>query len=221
MPEYQNPQQEPGSERRLLLVFLLTFIVLIFLEPLLKKYGPQPPAQPHPTQPAPAQPAAAPSSPAAAVSVPAPPPPPTAAKQASAETETVIDSDLYRITFTNRGAQVKSWILKKFKNDAQTGPLDLVNPEAASKFGDPLSLWTYDETVRNRLNSALYVPSKEGNLASPAQLSFEYADRDLVVRKTFHFDNTYLLKIDTSVFYKGAEIFAAPAWPAGFGDQVT
>lgn len=133
----------------------------------------------------------------------------------------MIDSDLYRITFTNRGAQVKSWILKKFKNDAQTGPLDLVNPEAASKFGDPLSLWTYDETVRNRLNSALYVPSKEGNLASPAQLSFEYADRDLVVRKTFHFDNTYLLKIDTSVFYKGAEIFAAPAWPAGFGDQVT
>ena len=133
----------------------------------------------------------------------------------------MVDSDLYRITFTNRGAQVKSWILKKFKNDAQSGPLDLVNPEAASKFGDPLSLWTYDETVRNRLNSVLYVPSKEGDLASPAQLSFEYADRDLVVRKTFHFDNSYLLKIDTSVFYKGAEIFAAPAWPAGFGDQVT
>jgi YidC/Oxa1 family membrane protein insertase len=222
LPEYQNPQQEPGSERRLLLVFLLTFIVLIFIEPLLKKYGPQPPAEQHHAQPAPApgQPAAASTIPAPAVSVPAPPPP-TVTKQASAEAETVIDSPLYRITFTNRGAQVKSWILKKFKNDAQSGPLDLVNPEAASKFGYPLSLWTYDEALRNQLNSVLYVPSKQGDVSAPAQLSFEYADKDLVVRKTLHFDNTYVLKVDTSVFYKGAEVFAAPAWPAGFGDQVT
>jgi YidC/Oxa1 family membrane protein insertase len=219
LPEYQNPQQEPGSERRLLLVFLLTFIVLIFLEPLLKKYGPQPPVQQHPTQAAPVQNTSAPTAPAPVVSVRATPPS-TVAKQASAETETVIESDLYRVTFTNRGAQVKSWILKKFKNDAQTGPLDLVNPEAAPKFGYPLSLWTYDETLRNRLNSVLYVASKEGNLQSPAQLSFEYADQDLVVRKTFHFDNSYVLTVDTSVFYKGAQIFAPPAWPAGFGDQV-
>ena len=62
-----------------------------------------------------------------------------------AKTETVIENDLYRITFTNRGAQVKSWILKKFDNDAQNGPLDLVNPAAAEKYGYPLSLWTYDE----------------------------------------------------------------------------
>jgi YidC/Oxa1 family membrane protein insertase len=220
LPEYQNPQQEPGSERRLLLVFLLTFIVLIFIEPLLKKYGPQPPAQQHPTQAAPAQPAAASTTPAAAVSVPIAPPS-TVTKQASSETETVIDSPLYRITFTNRGAQVKSWILKKFRNDAQTGPLDLVNSEAASKFGYPLSLWTYDEALRNRLNSVLYVPSKQGDLPAPAEISFEYADHDLVVRKTFHFDDTYVLKVDTSVFYNGAEIFAAPAWPSGFGDQVT
>ena len=46
------------------------------------------------------------------------------------ETETVIENDLYRITFTNRGAQVKSWILKKFDNDAENGPLDLVNAPA-------------------------------------------------------------------------------------------
>jgi len=29
------------------------------------------------------------------------------------------------------------------------------------------------------------------------------------------------LNVETSVVYKGAEIFAAPAWPAGFGDQLT
>ena len=28
-----------------------------------------------------------------------------------------MENDLYRIRFTNRGAQVKSWVLKKFKDD--------------------------------------------------------------------------------------------------------
>ena len=67
----------------------------------------------------------------------------------------------------------------------------------------------------------LYVASNEGNLTAPAKITFEYADQDLVVRKTFHFDHTYVLNVETSVLYKGAEIFAAPAWPSGFGDQVT
>ena len=142
-------------------------------------------------------------------------------KQASAETETVIENDLYRITFTNRGAQVKSWILKKFDNDAQNGLLDLVNPAAAQKYGYPLSLWTYDEALRNRLNSALYVASNDGHLSAPAQVTFEYADQDLVVRKTFRFDHTYVLNVETSVIYKGAALFAPPAWPSGFGDEVT
>ena len=133
----------------------------------------------------------------------------------------MIENDLYKITFTNRGAQVKSWILKKFDNDAQNGPLDLVNTAAAQKYGYPLSLWTYDETLRNKLNSVLYVASNEGQLTAPAEITFEYADQDVVVRKTFHFDHTYVLNVETSVVYKGAEIFAAPAWPAGFGDQAT
>jgi YidC/Oxa1 family membrane protein insertase len=221
LAEFKNPQQEPGAERRLLLVFVLTFVVLIIFQPLLKKFFPQPPS-PQPqtqNQPAPTQPAAIASAPS-----PSAPPPVTintVTKQASTETETVIENDLYKITFTNRGAQVKSWILKKFNNDAQNGLLDLVNPVAAQKFGYPLSLFAYDETLRTRLNSALYVPSNEGNLSAPAKLTFEYADQDLVVRKTFHFDNTYVLKVETSVIDKGAAIFAAPAWPAGFGDEVT
>ncbi|MGB2606494.1 MAG: membrane protein insertase YidC [Candidatus Sulfotelmatobacter sp.] len=220
MPDFQNPQQEPGAERRLLLVFLLTFVVLIVFQPLLKKYMPQAPTAQPQNQPVQSQPTPASSAPAVAAAVPAAPLS-TITKQASAETETVIENSLYRITFTNRGAQVKSWILKKFDNDAQNGRLDLVNPLAAPKFGYPLSLWTYDETLRNRLNSALYVASNQGELSAPAEITFEYADQDLVVRKTFRFDHTYVLNVETSVVYKGAEIFAPPAWPAGFGDQLT
>ena len=219
MPDFKNPQQEPGAERRLLLVFLLTFVVLIIFQPLLKKYLPQAPTPPPQSQPAPAQTTAA--LPVAAVAAPAVTPANTVTKQASAETETVIENDLYRITFTNRGAQVKSWILKRFDNEAQNGQLDLVNPAAAQKFGYPLSLWTYDETLRNRLNSVLYVGSTDGHLSAPAAITFEYADQDIVVHKTFRFDHTYVLNVETSVFYKGAEIFAPPAWPAGFGDELT
>ncbi len=219
MAEFKNPQQEPGADRRLLLVFVLTFVVLIIFQPLLKKFFPQPPAPQTQTQ-LQTQPAP----PTVSIPTPSAPPPVTinrVTKQASTEAETVIENDLYKITFTNRGAQVKSWILKKFDNDAQSGPLDLVNPAAAQKYGSPLSLFTYDETLRNRVNSALYVPSNEGNLTAPATITFEYADQDLVVRKTFRFDHTYVLNVETSVIYRGAEIFAAPAWPAGFGDQQT
>jgi YidC/Oxa1 family membrane protein insertase len=245
LAEYKNPQQEPGAERRLLLVFVLIFVVLLVFQPLLKKFFPQPPAAPQQqtqTEPVPAQPPATASAPTPSAPVAAATN--TVTKQASTEAATVIENDLYKITFTNRGAQVKSWILKKFNNDAQNGLLDLVNPAAAQKFGYPLSLWTYDETLRNRLNSALYVSSEtrailmgeenakitvssaRGELAgqtltAPAAISFEYADQDLIVRKSFSFDHTYVLNVSTEVTYKGSVIFAAPAWPSGFGDQVT
>ncbi|MGA9738495.1 MAG: membrane protein insertase YidC [Candidatus Sulfotelmatobacter sp.] len=221
MAAFKNPQQEPGAEKRLLLVFLLTFVVLVIFQPLLKKYMPQPPAAPARKQVAPEQtPSSTPVAAAAAPSVSTPSTPAvTVNKQASSEAQIVIENDLYKITFSNRGAQVKSWILKKFDNDSQNGPLDLVNTAASEKYGYPVSLWTYDETLRNKLNSVLYVASNQGQLKAPADITFEYADQDIVVRKSFHFDHTYVLNVETSVLYKGAEIFAAPAWPAGFGDQ--
>src|SRR5437879_5658355 len=202
-----------------MLVLVLTFLGFIAFQAFLKKYAPQPPAPQTQNQSVPAPIPAA--SPAPAPSLSPVTTPKIITKQASSETETVIENDLYRITFTNRGAQVKSWILKKFDNDAQNGLLDLVNPAAAQKFGYPLSLWTYDEAVRNRLSSALYVASSEGRLTAPAQITFEYSDQDLVVHKTFRFDHTYVLSVETAVVYKGSEIFAAPAWPSGFGDEAT
>jgi len=191
---------------------------MLAFQPLLKKYFPTPAApQQQAAQPVGSVPAA-PAPPSAATVVPAVP---AVSKQASSETETVIENDLYRITFTNRGAQVKSWILKKFDNDAESGPLDLVNPAAAPGYGYPLSLWTYDENLRGKLSSALYVSSQEGKLTSPATLTFEYSDSDLVVWKKFTFDETYIVKIETSVTYKGSPVAALPAWPSGFGDQTT
>jgi YidC/Oxa1 family membrane protein insertase len=218
LPDIQNPQHEPGSEKRLMLVFVLTFVVMLAFQPLLKKYMPQPAAPPQQSQPAQPQPAASTAAATVAPSVVAPASGVT--KQASSETETVVENDLYRITFSNRGAQVKSWILKKFDNDAQNGPLDLVNP-AAAKYGYPLSLWTYDESLRGKLSSALYVASREGTQTSPTTVTFEYADQDVSVHKTFSFDNSYSVTVEASVTSKGSAVAALPAWPSGFGSQTT
>ena len=208
-------------EQRLLLVLVLTFVVVVLFQPFLKKYLPQaptPPAQIQPPAPvqsqAQAPAAAAPSGPGQTVRTLA------VTKQASAELETILENDLYRITFANRGGQVKSWILKKYEDD-RGQPLDLVNSAASAKYGYPLSLWTYDEALRNKLNSALYVPSRSGQIAAPAEITFEYADQDVTVRKTFRFDHTYAVAVETSVLAGGVNVSALPVWPAGFGDEFT
>jgi len=214
LADFQNPQQEPGTERRLLLVFALTFLIILASQPLLKKYGPKTPEPPKQTQNETVVP-----TPPAAVSVPVVSPSQSAAtKQASAEAETVIENDLYKIRFTNRGGQVKSWVLKKFDDD-KGQPLELVNPVAAEKYGYPLSLWSYDEALRNKLNSVLYVTPAAGTQTAPADISFEYTDPEVSVRKSFHFDHTYVVKLETSVVYKGSAVSAFPMWPAGFGDE--
>lgn len=206
-------------EQRLLLVFALTFIVILISQPQLKKFFPAAP-EPPPTKTWPqASPAPAPAN---VSQLPAQTQAPASgiSKQAAAETEIVVENDFYRIAFTNRGAQVKSWILKKYDDDLGN-PLELVNTVASEKYGYPLSLWTYDETQRNRLTSALYVSSSVGPLSAPGELTFEYADQDLAVRKTFHFDQTYVIGLETSVRAKGSVVAAYPMWPAGFGDQTT
>jgi len=230
LAEFNNPQQEPGMERKLLLVFALTFLVIMLFQPLLKKYGPQPPAKPEssqapvqnqaqlpaqlppqlPTKPATANRAAGVKA-AAAASVPL---------QAASESETVIENDDYRIVFTNRGGRVRSWVLKKYTDD-KGGALELVNAAAAEKYGYPLTLWSYDETLRNKLNSALYVATSTGATA-PAEIKFAYDDGDLSVQKNYKFErDSYVVGVRTAVEVKGAQVTAFPMWPAGFGGDTT
>jgi YidC/Oxa1 family membrane protein insertase len=227
LAEFQNPQQEPGTERRLLLVFALTFLVIMLFQPLMKKYGPQPPApKPEASQPQnpptaqpqaqalPAAGMAAPSRSSTSKGAAAAP----ATKQASSESETVIENDLYRIVFTNRGGQVKSWVLKKYKDKPDGNLLELVNKVSAEKYGYPLSLWLYDESLRNKVNSALYVATST-NSQAPAEITFEYSDGDVTVHKAYRFDHSYVVEIQASVELKGASVTTFPIWPAGFGDQ--
>src|SRR5580658_3342226 len=218
-------------ERRLLVVFALTFLVIMLFQPLLKKYGPQPPTKTESAAERGAgQPSAAVPTQNSAQNLAQRTPDfvpkgikvirESAPLQATSERETVIENDVYRIVFTNRGARVKSWLLKKYTDD-KGGQLELVNPAAAEKYGYPLTLWSYDEALRNQLNSALYVMTSSGATA-PAEIAFAYDDGDLSVRKSYKFDrDTYVVDVRTAVYQKGIQVTAFPMWPAGFGSDIT
>jgi YidC/Oxa1 family membrane protein insertase len=221
LAEYRNPQQDPNTPmdtRRMVMVFAFTFIMMMVAQQFLfKNNKPSPSAQEAAKQQQ--QQVAQPAQPSSAPTVASTPQKSAASvKQATAETETIVENDLYKITFTNRGGLVKSWILKKYK-DEKGNPLELVHTQAAAEWGYPLSFWTWDNDLKTKLNSAMYVADQTGTITGPrSTLNFEFSDGDLVVKKSFTFDHTYVVDVNTEVTRGGAYVTALPAWPAGFGD---
>ena len=232
MAEFRNPNQQGGGgdNKSFMVMMLAVLAVLLGMQFFAPKKTPPPASSPAATtEPqsatqAGSQPAAQTEAPAAAATSAAPAPPAAPAKvtvptvQATAASTTVVENELYRITFSNKGGQVTSWILKNYKdNDGK--PLDLVHQQAASKFGYPLSLRTSDAALTTTLTDALYVPSATGALAVPAKLTFKYSSGNVEVTKTFSFDETYMLHADVEVKRDGSPVRAYLMWPGGFGDQ--
>jgi YidC/Oxa1 family membrane protein insertase len=237
LAEFSNPNLQPqggggGGDSRSLMAFTLLFLVVLlgyqfFFKP---KQPPTPPpaAQSQsqtPNQPRPAPPAGASTQPEMAS---APVPAVTPAIAAALETATTVENENYRIVFTNRGAQVKSWVLKKYFDTAGK-PLDMVQPQASARFGLPLSLFTYEPALNDELNTkALYQltasgeqPSATGHVDVPATnaLTFHYAANGVDVVKTFRFDSSYVVTVEAAVTRNGVPVRALVAWPAGLGDM--
>jgi len=212
-----------GGDMRSTMGFALLLIVVLlgyqyFFKP--KPVTPAPQTQTQTQQVAPSQ--ATSGQPAAGV-----PPAASAAPTVTAalETDTTVENELYKIVFTNRGAQVKHWILKKYK-DTGGKPLDMVQPQAAAQFGLPLSLFTYEPALTAQVNQALYQqtvagtqPSATGVVLAPTTLTFRYAANGLDVVKTFRFDSSYVVNIETQVLRNGSPVRALVQWPAGLGDM--
>ena len=78
--------------------------------------------------------------------------------------------------FTNRGARLKSWRLKKYL-DPQRQPQELIEKELPAQ-PLPFTLTTGDERLDLTLNTALYavgdVPAAP--ITAPATIRFEYRD---------------------------------------------
>ncbi len=237
MPEIRNPNlQVPGAgggsggDMRSTMGFVLLMLVVLLGYQYFFK--PKEPAQRQPaqtqsqtqsqaSQPAAPSQAGSPQPAAGQAQAPAV----TPAITAALETETTVENDLYKIVFTNRGAQVKHWILKKY-TDSAGKPLDMVQPQAAALFGLPLSLFTYEPALTAQLNQALYQvstagapPSATGLLTAPATLTFHYAANGLDVVKTFTFGSSYVVNVQAQVKRNGVPVRALVEWPAGLGDQ--
>jgi YidC/Oxa1 family membrane protein insertase len=223
LPEIKNPnQQGGGGDSRTMLAFTAIFILMFFglqyFKPKTQETKPQPQPQ---SLPAAAASTSASESPVAPVATASAAPTGSAnAVQASSESTTIVENELYRIQFSNRGAQVTSWILKKYK-DSDGKPLDLVNKQAAAQFGYPLSLSTYDAGLNKQLSQALFQASAAGDVNAPATLSFTWSDGGVTAKKDFSFDSSYVIHAETSVTKNGAPVTALLAWPSGFGDQDT
>lgn len=226
MPEIRNPNANSGAgggsqdNRSFLLMMFVMLGVLFGLQYWRARHNPQTAAPSAPAGvSAPAQ-----TTPGldntAAVATGAGTPTGTAAIQAASESSTVVENEFYKITFSNRGGQATSWILKRYK-DNEGQPLDLVHEGAAKLYGYPLSLYTYDPNLTRALSQALFVPSATGDLQAPQTLSFKYQSGALEVTKTFQFGADYVVHADTVVLRNGAPIAATLAWPAGLGDMET
>jgi YidC/Oxa1 family membrane protein insertase len=121
-----------------------------------------------------------------------------------------VDTALYSVTFTNKGAQVSSWELKNYHDD-EGRPLELVSRKMAWKGLLPLSIFVPDnEKLGNKINSALFVANKE-KLKIDKQhrkdiLIFRYNDgKGLNITKSFNFfHDSYL--IDIKVQSSSAEL---------------
>jgi YidC/Oxa1 family membrane protein insertase len=229
-------------ERRVLLAIFLCFLVLFLWQTLIVKPVPKPVAGPAPATPAGGAPVPGAAPPSATSSTPStssagPPPGPEASSTGpvvpdatalvgeTAEREIRVETEEVIAVFTNRGARLKSWKLKRYF-DNQKQPQELVESELEPL---PFSLRTPDQSVNATLNRAFYAvddASPNGTSstlsARPTDLRFEYRDSaGLHAVKEFHLDpSSYIVSFRASVIVGDRTLPVAVVSGAAVGDRL-
>jgi YidC/Oxa1 family membrane protein insertase len=145
--------------------------------------------------------------------------------QASTATTTTIDTAVYRIVLTNQGAAVKSWVLKKYK-DNNGRPLELFhlddkgNPLPLAD-GQPFPLPFTIEVTGQKLdidpNTVLYHPQVT---AGGLGIEYVYSNGKTSIRKSFLFGrDSYLVNVKSQVLVNNTPVPSFLTWRGGFGDQ--
>jgi len=204
------PPQPPSIEKRLPLALALMMLVLLVSQYLFKPAPGPKPAKPLNEKsaavvvqkPSPAEVSQAASLPAGQV-------------QAGEEVATEIDTDLYHIVFSNRGAVATSWVLKRYTNDAGK-PLQVIDT-AASETPSPFSLQVNGQQLPFDPNKVLYKPQITNDGLG---IDYEYSDGKTTIRKSFLFpQDSYLSSIKSIVLQNGTAVPSMLMWRGGFGDQ--
>ena len=131
-----------------------------------------------------------------------------------------IETDLFKVAFSNRGATVRNWVLKAYK-DSKGQPLELVNQRALKLTGNkalppPFAL-AFKNVPTNDPNDDLYRVTRSGDGLG---VTFEFSDGRITAKKSFQFSkNSYLVKITSQVVENGVLIPHSLVWRGGFGDS--
>ena len=212
-----QPPEQMSTETRLLIAFLLMGAIMFLTPYFFKTQAPAPNAKKSTqsgqaadatVQPTPAEVKV----PAVSAETKAPSVPET---QSPALPPLVINTDQYKITFSNQGANVRSWQLKK--SLAEGKPLELVNTAATVDDPYPFSLYLAEhKELGKKLNAAVYQQT-----ADPDGLgvTYDYSDGHTTVRKTFRFlKDSYLTQVTSEVKTDGQPVNNGLEWRGGFGD---
>jgi YidC/Oxa1 family membrane protein insertase len=213
-----NLKKELSMEVRLLLAFGLMGLVLLTTQyfmpatkpPLPKKAPAQAQVQTPPAeapQPAPVRSAAKAVQPAHA---------PEAIMAAQRETK-IVETDVFRVEFSNEGATVRSWKLKKYK-DSDGKPVELTSAAGNAKAGWPFSYIFPNARPAVDLDKVLFSVKQP----DPLTVEFEFSDGSVLARKTYRFDQKkYDVNVSSDVAQANQGIPHLLSWRGGFGDRTS
>jgi YidC/Oxa1 family membrane protein insertase len=218
-----SERKEMSTETRSLLAAVLCLVVIAGWSMIYKPPQPTPIKTP-PISAFPAAPAQQPSTSSKLTPATATPAKMVAAGQ---ESSIVIESDLYRVQISNRGAVVRSWQLKKFTDDNKPPrTLDLIHPDVAQQAGSwPFSVVLDDPQQEMAANNGLFEITSSGRaldpgtvLHAPAEITMAWSDGHLEVTKHLKFNDSYIVDVQNSVSLDGNPLPSSLAWTGGFGD---
>lgn len=136
--------------------------------------------------------------------------------------EVVVETELFTAIFVNKGAGLKSFVLKKYNDDLKN-PLDLISDKINKKFGAveiyPFYFSPFEDDPEIQeilldLNSRKFLYEGGDNLTvnlmssqePTKEIVFKYANaaRNISVTKTFRFSNSsYVFEVDYQVIIDG------------------
>ena len=208
-------------ERRVLVAVLLSFLVLYGYQAMF-------PPPPEPGRPTPQQASKAATAPNAAAPAPANPAPsvqgvPAELPPQQPAREVVVDNGEVRAVFTTRGAVIKSWQLKKYKDNSGR-PYEVVAGHAPAGAPLPLTVGVDDAALTAVLAAASYSVVSESTDGSGWRAQFEYADAASGLRSEKAFsiaaDKPYVVNVIAKVTRNGQPVPTTLRWGPALGSGI-
>jgi YidC/Oxa1 family membrane protein insertase len=192
-------------EKRIFLAVVISIALLALWSAVLPKFFPELARKPEPTRPQVARTTTAPT-PAKPVNpdagAPVVAPAPSAAPVAAVAVQTsTIDTPDFTAVFSNRGAQLVSFKLKKYRRkDVPSQSVDLVRTREANRTDFPFTIEAGDPRLAGRFNTALYAVNDRTDRGMRV-IDYRYSDGSHTITKSFRFDpaRPYLFDFSTNI----------------------